>query len=626
MREPPVIATNDAVDVLRHGWQDAASIFAPDFPAIAELLQARIEIAVASAGLDETHLLDAVEDVELMATNAGSTSGHALARRLRRTVYEYLLALDAAPSAVGFPAVGPSAGPEGESPVGAGKVAGPGDRAITVRDRPIEVASAGTEVDPGDAGGAPAEAPSDDQLSDEPAPRRSWLGLRRRQFAGAAAGDDAPGTMSDGEPVQPPDADTIDVLSAGAEESAPAPLLVTIPVTNPVPAAESTPAEPHLDTSPPSPPAGGPAAAFHPAAREDEVAVNAMGAAADSYSGDDLAVTVPAAIAEEAAAAPPAAIAEAAQDGVPAVVPAQRVAEPGVSFVAPRAGFYIVEDAYPHSVSSSGGRSPLTMPAFDSNRPPVTPQPEFVTPSASTQSTPARDLEASPTGFEWVQPSHPGGSSSPPRADPAPPPGPSGAAAAGPATPAVGEPPSARSPADGGADANGQNGWRVRDLPPGSHPTPAIEEDPFDANPRFAELRRRIDERLHRRRFDEAAALLQELAQETGGRIVAELAMNAGDRCRSLGKSNAALNCYLAASRADPVYELPLSRLADICIDDQDSDLAVSYLERIARLYRFRGDDKAALRVYRRIATIAPYREDVLALLMNAQSTGRFES
>jgi tetratricopeptide (TPR) repeat protein len=102
--------------------------------------------------------------------------------------------------------------------------------------------------------------------------------------------------------------------------------------------------------------------------------------------------------------------------------------------------------------------------------------------------------------------------------------------------------------------------------------------------------------------------------------------MNAGDRCRALGKPNAALNCYLAASRADPVYELALSRLADICIDDQDPNLAVSYLERIARLNRLRSDDRAALHVYRRIATIAPYREDIIAILMNAQNTGRFES
>ena len=126
---------------------------------------------------------------------------------------------------------------------------------------------------------------------------------------------------------------------------------------------------------------------------------------------------------------------------------------------------------------------------------------------------------------------------------------------------------------------------------------PRSRTTPSRTTPGSSDIRRRIEDRLRRKRCDEAAALLQELAQETGGRAVAELAMNAGDRCRALGKSNAALNCYLAAARSDPVYELPLSRLADICIDDQDTELAVSYLERIARIYRFRGDDKAALRV-----------------------------
>lgn len=138
-------------------------------------------------------------------------------------------------------------------------------------------------------------------------------------------------------------------------------------------------------------------------------------------------------------------------------------------------------------------------------------------------------------------------------------------------------------------------------------------------------LRGAVDEKLHKKRCDDAAALLQQAAQELGGQAVAELALDAGDRCRTLGKRNAALNCYLAASRADPVYEPPLARLADICIDDQDIDLAVSYLERIARLTRLRGDTRGALRIFRKIATIAPYRDDVLELLMRAQTTGRID-
>ena len=78
-------------------------------------------------------------------------------------------------------------------------------------------------------------------------------------------------------------------------------------------------------------------------------------------------------------------------------------------------------------------------------------------------------------------------------------------------------------------------------------------------------------------------------------------------------------------AHADPVHETPLLRLADICIDDHDIDLAVSYLERVTRLRRLRNDDKGALKLYRKIVTIAPYRDDILAMLMRAQANGRFD-
>jgi tetratricopeptide (TPR) repeat protein len=182
--------------------------------------------------------------------------------------------------------------------------------------------------------------------------------------------------------------------------------------------------------------------------------------------------------------------------------------------------------------------------------------------------------------------------------------------------------------------AGTQAGWGVRQPeavelhlspPPGSTlelPVAATDDVPESD---LVALRASVNERLRKKKCDDAAAVLQQAAQELGGEAVAELALDAGDRCRTLGKRNAALNCYLAASRADPVYEPPLARLADICIDDQDIDLAVSYLERIARLTRLRGDTRGALRVYRRIATIAPYRDDVLEMLMRAQTTGRID-
>jgi hypothetical protein len=176
---------------------------------------------------------------------------------------------------------------------------------------------------------------------------------------------------------------------------------------------------------------------------------------------------------------------------------------------------------------------------------------------------------------------------------------------------------------------HGTKGWHLRDADADhaydldSVSSPGDER--FETDPEVVEARLEINDRLRRKRCDEAAALLQRLANDVGGRALAELALDAGDRCRALGKVNAALSCYLAASRADPVHETPLLRLADICIDDHDIDLAVSYLERVTRLRRLRNDDKGALKLYRKIVTIAPYRDDILAMLMRAQANGRFE-
>ena len=475
--ESPVIAMNDAVDVLRHGWQDAAGIFAPDSPEIAELLQARLEMAVANRSLDENHLLGAIDDVESMAASTGSPSGQALARRLRRTVYEYLLALDAAPPPVlATPAPTPA------------PVAQPHE----LEAEPEEVTALGHRATPLDTSAAPPTAAA------------------------------AEGEAVDVAPADTPADDHVEAAVTDAE---------TAP---PVQPAEATPV-----TSPQT-------------------------------------------------AAPPAAT-DVASNGHPD------------GFVAPRAGFHVIEDTHPTHAPSEGTESPLQMPAFA--------QPE----AAAAPPAGAGHAEGDLATYQWTRPVSP----SPPQAPAAPAPDEHAAPAAAQPAPASDHPATA-------FEVDPENGWHVRRGEAQAPPT--MDEDPFENNPHLADLRRRIDERLRRKKCDEAAALLQELAQETGGRVVAELAMNAGDRCQSLGKSNAALNCYLAGSRADPVYELPLSRLADICIDDQDTELAVSYLERIARLYRFRGDDKAALRVYRRIATIAPYREDVLTLLLNVQNTGRFES
>jgi hypothetical protein len=184
-------------------------------------------------------------------------------------------------------------------------------------------------------------------------------------------------------------------------------------------------------------------------------------------------------------------------------------------------------------------------------------------------------------------------------------------------------------PAQEAASGAAARGWRLRDDDTDQTHDRTSESDSddsrFETDPEVIEARLEINDRLRRKRCDEAAALLQRLANDVGGRALAELALDAGDRCRALGKGNAALSCYLAASRADPVHETPLLRLADICIDDHDIDLAVSYLERVTRLRRLRNDDKGALKLYRKIVTIAPYRDDILAMLMRAQANGRFD-
>ncbi|HEV3125429.1 MAG TPA: hypothetical protein VG266_12700 [Candidatus Dormibacteraeota bacterium] len=148
-----------------------------------------------------------------------------------------------------------------------------------------------------------------------------------------------------------------------------------------------------------------------------------------------------------------------------------------------------------------------------------------------------------------------------------------------------------------------------------------------DAEPlgSFEEVHAKLEDHLNRKRGAEVGALLQRAAQELGGRHIADLAMDAGDRCMSVGQTRAATNCFLAAWRADPIYEAPLWRLADVCLSDREVSLAVGYLERVAALMRARGDDDGALNVYRKIVTIAPERRDIRDVIRLAQTTGRLE-
>jgi hypothetical protein len=496
---------NESADVLRHGWYDAAATLAADIPEVAELLQARLEIAITSHSLDERHLLDTIEEVEAMSSRAGSPASEALALRLRRTVYEYLLALDAvvpgrAPADAG-------AATSAETTAALAESAGVADATP-----PAGLAAGAADVADGDAG-------LEDALT---APRP--VALRRRGRA-----EDDQTSPEDG--------------------------------TEPVPGVEAV-----VETVESSP------------------------------AGD----------------------------------------EPGSTIVAPKAGFHILDEEAASPAPGEGQVTPMAMPAFASDE---------VAAIAPAENEPQAGTGAGDEFLAWDHAHRERPASAPlpgTVADASPPPLTVAHPAAAVDTAAAASFTAAPAEAHGddtGADAeedddDPQRGWRVRRNGEPRRGRGAglaqaqadVDEDPFDGNTKLTETRRKIEDRLRHKRCDEAAALLQEIALEPGGRAIADLAMNAGDRCRALGKSNAALNCYLAASRSDPVYELPLSRLADVCIDDKDTDLAVSYLERVARIYRYRGDDKGALRVYRRIATIAPYREDVLALLMAAQSTGRIDT
>jgi hypothetical protein len=143
--------------------------------------------------------------------------------------------------------------------------------------------------------------------------------------------------------------------------------------------------------------------------------------------------------------------------------------------------------------------------------------------------------------------------------------------------------------------------------------------------PDVASGRDLVEEQLKRKRGAEAAALLQRIAAELPGRETADLCLDSGDRCLALGQNRSATNCYLAGWRADPSYEAPLWRLADVCLSDREVALATGYLERVAELMRTRGDDAGALAVYRKIVTVAPEREDIRRLVRLAQATGRLE-
>ncbi len=563
--------TTTNVEILRQGWLDAASALAPGLQSLPEFLEHGLEAAVIDERLDEQSLLRVVTEVTSAAADAlPAEELYFLTRRLQRAVYEYLLSLDALPEPPPR-RDGNGHGPADTTLIGAEEVAalGRNGHVKTVAEpvRPVVVAepSPELEAEPEVHAAATVSSPLEDAFADI---------LDRGVPETETEPDPEPRAdhrvVAEHTAVDEPvlaDAQTIEEAAPGPADPTPAPELSTRPAftlfrRTGAAASKSTEATPGSNGNSPVEPV---------AATGNESTPTASNGAAEVKPG------APAASNGTAAAKPT----SPAPNGRTAPT-VDTPAEDAESFVAPKSGFHL-SDLADFAVVQRPAPEPAASAAPT----------EVAKPAEPVKHTPEPEIrpKAPVETADVVAPvAH------------ATPDAPSGAAA---------------------------RGWRLRDddadqgTDAGSDTS--AEDDRFETDPEVVEARLEINDRLRRRRCDEAAALLQRLANDVGGRALAELALDAGDRCRALGKGNAALSCYLAASRADPVHETPLLRLADICIDDHDIDLAVSYLERVTRLRRLRNDDKGALKLYRKIVTIAPYRDDILAMLMRAQANGRFD-
>jgi len=582
--------TVDTLGMIRRGWQDGVATVAPQVPGLADLLEKRLGEAVRLGTLDEASLLTIVEAATQLAADSGAVDvAPALSKRLRRHVYEYLLSLDAlSDDEKAAPAVPkPSARADSSVLIGVDEVAALG------RARVAEAQAPAPAAPPPEAEAPPAE---------EPEPEAAPTPVSAAPQATTPAEELAAETP----PTEPVSLDVSE--SPGMTElPPPADLAAPEPVWSPAP-----------ETFVPAPV---PRFSFHIGDPEDLLTSTPEPTQQDTAGLDG---------------------------GLPELFAPVDLEPPTTAGAAPHRASFADPSTWPKPVTPTlrGGRgssptrtavSPEAAPSslVPHVRPVVTGEPIFedlAWPQVTT-------VDSEPAELVVPEPSVP--------AEPAPSP----ARAAPEIPPAIRPaplsneellgPPSRPLTANRSAEA-----WTAprptREVPPTWSPRQPEPVEPHappqvDAESNWpmvtdqvserdlVQLRANVEDRLRRKRCDEAAAVLQQAAQELGGQAVAELALDAGDRCRTLGKRNAALNCYLAASRADPVYEAPLARLADICIDDQDIDLAVSYLERIARLTRLRGDQRGALRIYRKIATIAPYRDDVLEMLMRAQTSGRID-
>ena len=488
------------------------------------------------------------------------------------------------------------------------------DLASPAPDVPAEAAAPET-VDEDDMLGVPAlpwsleaEAETAPAAPDEVAPsepaevEEEEFGLPFAPLAGAELAADVP------EPA--PAAEPMVTWRTDAVAAAPAEPPVAEPVAEPVAQMWTPPAEPTVEAAPPPD-------AIAPAAHDPFAALR-------STAGEPLA---------------------------PASLPADPFAPAAADPFAPAAP---TEDyGYPDLPAGAPGAAAASKSAEPWTPVPIAPSaaPFPIAPREGFHLTDPGNLEFGEEALPAPPPENPFTAAIPPVNVPpkvrsAPPaPAPAAPAPAAPSQPAAG-------PGDDAASAD-EGGWKVRQSPRAqllaermaqkrreeaaraafeaasvadqSHRGRKKRRGGDEALPDLDTARRQLAEHLRKKRGSEAGALLQRLAQEMGGRDVADLGLDAGDRCRALGQGRSATNCYLAAWRADPLYETPLWRLSDVCLNEQDIDLAVGYLERIADLMRSRGDDEGAIGVYRKIAMIAPERQDVRDVIRLAKTTGRLD-
>src|SRR5579859_787041 len=84
------------VDLLHRGWEDAVSEITPHLPEVRATMETEYAALLHESRIDEESLLAAVREVAAVAARvAGADRARLLSRSMHRSVYEYLLSLDA---------------------------------------------------------------------------------------------------------------------------------------------------------------------------------------------------------------------------------------------------------------------------------------------------------------------------------------------------------------------------------------------------------------------------------------------------------------------------------------------------------------------------------------------------